>query len=37
VDDLPVMLLHMLDLDPQNLLIDCPDADVLGDVSMFRD
>ena len=35
VDELPVMLLRLLDLDPQRLLIDSPDANGLVDVSMF--
>ena len=35
VDELPVMLLRLLDLDPQRLLIDSPDTNGLADVSMF--
>ena len=36
VDGLPVMLLSMLNLDPQVLLLDFPDANQLADVSMFQ-
>ena len=35
IDDLPVILLQMLQLDPQHLLLDAPDANTLADVSMF--
>lgn len=35
IDDLPVILLQMLQLDPQTLFIDAPDAKALADVSMF--
>lgn len=35
IDDLPVILLQMLQLDPQTLFLDAPDANMLADVSMF--
>ena len=35
IDDLPVILLQMLQLDPHTLLLDAPDASALTDVSMF--
>jgi len=34
-DNLPVVLLQMLQLEPQTLLLDAPDANTLADVSMF--
>jgi len=37
IDSLPVMLLRLLPLDPQSLLLDPPDAEVLADVSVFHD
>lgn len=36
VDGLPVMVLHLLKLDPKKLLTDPPDAASLADVSMFH-
>ena len=36
VNELPVMLLRMLKLEPQQLFLDAPDASVLADVSMFH-
>ncbi|BCO27099.1 hypothetical protein MIZ03_1986 [Rhodoferax lithotrophicus] len=36
LNELPVILLEMLHLDPSNLLLDAPDADTLVDVSVFK-
>lgn len=35
INDLPVILLKMLALDPEILLLDAPDASLLADVSLF--
>lgn len=35
IDGLPAVLLHMLQLDPQTLLLDAPDANTLADVSLL--
>jgi HD-like signal output (HDOD) protein len=36
IDGLPLLLLQMLQLDPQTLSLDPPDAQALADISMFQ-